>query len=116
MNQYARLALEHNRRHRPTEFEQIADPMAFFSAAGEEIQDEVTELRDKILGPRRRTESIDHYRLRGYQALATARETLLAEHPLFQIEQESEDNQQDPDLVEYFAQLAMVTEAIHVAL
>jgi len=62
MNHYARLVLEHNQRHRPKGLTQIADPTAFFGAAGEQIQGDVTSLRDEILGARRGNEAGDHTR------------------------------------------------------
>ena len=79
MNRYGQMALDHNRRHRPDNYSQIPDPEAFFAEAGDQIAAEVTRLRDEILGPMRSGENPEAYRLRSYQALATAEEQTSAQ-------------------------------------
>ena len=80
MNRYAQIALEQHRRHRPLEHSMIDDPIRFFTEIGDQIQADVTNLRDEILGPPRPAESIEDYRYRSYQTLATAEELMLADH------------------------------------
>ena len=116
MNRYAQIALEQHRRHRPLEHSMIDDPTRFFTEIGEEIQAEGTNLRDEILGPHRPAESIEDYRHRSYQALATAEELVLTDHWLFQPETEAEETaQDDPILDRYYRDLAAINEAIHTA-
>lgn len=116
MNRYAQIALDQHRRHRPLEHSLIDDPTRFFTEIGEQIQAEVTNLRDEILGPTRPGESIEAYRHRGYQALATAEELVLADHYLFQPEaDETEDLGNDPVLARYYRDLAAINETIHTA-
>jgi hypothetical protein len=86
MNRYGQVALDFNRRHRPVACSQIPDPEAFFAEAGETIAAQISAARDEILGPRRPGEDLEAYRRRSYQALATAEETVLADHHLFQPE------------------------------
>ena len=117
MNHYGRLALEHNRNHRPDAYSQISDPARFFHEAGETIQAEVTRRRDEILGPPRDDETLEDYRLRSYQALATAEELTLADHHLFQPETDSEaeqtDGEDDPDLERHYRHLSEINRALH---
>ena len=49
MNRYGRLALDHNRRHRPQAYAQIQDPDPFFTSVGMSIEADVTTARDRIL-------------------------------------------------------------------
>ena len=49
MNRYGRLALDHNRRHRPQAFAQILDPDQFFTLAGMSIEADVTTARDRMI-------------------------------------------------------------------
>ena len=115
MNRYGRLALDHNRRYRPAAYSQIPNPRLFFAAAGEKIQDQVSSLRDDLLADRRPDETIEDYRLRSYQALATAEEMVLADHYLFQTEpsEEPATDSDDPDLGRYCRHLAEINQAIH---
>ncbi len=113
MNRYGQIALDQHRNHRPTEHAQITDPASFFEKVGEEIQAEVTSRRDQILDRQRPGETIEDYRLRSYQALATAEELTLADHYLFQAETENPDD--DPLLAAAVADLAKVNLAIHTA-
>lgn len=118
MNRYGQMALDHNRKYRPDAYSEIANPDAFFAEAGEEIAAEVTRLRDEILGPMRADENPESYRLRSYQALATAEEITLADHPLLQPEQsdETEDWTEDPDLARHYRNLAEINRAINTPL
>lgn len=119
MNRYGQMALDHNRRHRPDAYSQIPDPGAFYGEAGEAIAAEVSRLRDEILGPQRPDEDPETYRLRSYQALATAEELTLTDHHLFRPESPSEtaeDQSNDPDLNRHNRQLAEVNQAINTPL
>jgi hypothetical protein len=116
MNRYAQIALDQHRRHRSLEHSLIDDPVRFFTEIGEQIQVEVTNLRDQILGQPRPGESIEDYRLRSYQALATAEELVLADHWLFQPETEAQEAaEDDPILDRYYRDLAAINEALHAA-
>lgn len=116
MNRYAQIAIDQHRRHRPLEHSLIDDPVRFFTEIGEEIQAEVKNLRDEILGRPRPGESIEDYRLRSYQALATAEELVLADHWLFQPETETDETaEDDPILDRYYQDLAAINDTIHTA-
>lgn len=118
MNRYGQIALEHHQRHRPVAFSQIPDPNAFFTTIGEEIAAAVTTLRDEILGRPRPGEDPEAYRLRGYQALATAEELTLADHYLFGPDESSptEDLTDDRDLGHHYRDLAEINQAINTPL
>ena len=79
MNRYARLAYDHTRQHQPKTFAAMADPLAHFTSLGEEIEDQITRLRDRLLGAPRADENLDDYRRRSYQARRQAEEVVLAE-------------------------------------
>lgn len=113
MNRYGRLALDHNRRHRPQAYAQIQDPDLFFTSAGMSIQADVTTARDRVLGPQRADENAEDYRLRSYQALAVAEELTLADHPLFQEGEDLDPTADDPMLEMPRRQLAEINEAIN---
>ena len=123
MNRYGRLALDFNRRHRPVACSQIPDPETFFAEAGEAIADQISAARDEILGPRRPGEDLEAYRRRSYQALATAEETVLADHHLFQQENpptatgetatDGEDLVDDPDLAQRYRMLDEINRTIN---
>lgn len=117
MNHYGQIALDHNRQHRPMAYSRISNPTRFFHKAGETIQAEVTLRRDEILGAQRPEESLEAYRLRGYQALATAEELTLADHQLFQPEPGEDETTRtasdDPDLDRHNRHLAEINQAIH---
>lgn len=118
MNRYGRLALDHNQRHllgRSDDSSTIPDPDAYFTAVGEEIAAEVARRRDEILGVPRADETLEDYRLRSYQALATAEELTLADHPLLQAAptSEAEDWSDDPDLEHRYQLLATINQAIN---
>lgn len=116
MNRYAQIATDQHRRHRPLEHSLIDDPIRFFAEIGEQIQADVTNLRDEILGSPRPDESIEDYRHRSYQALATAEELVLADHWLFQPEIETgEAAKDDSTLDRYYRDLAAINETIHTA-
>lgn len=124
MNRYGRLALDFNRRHRPAACSQIPDPEMFFAEAGETIAAQISAARGEILGPRRPGEDLEAYRRRSYQALATAEETVLADHHLFQPENpaptgtggtaaDEEDLADDPDLAERYRMLDEINRTIN---
>ena len=114
MNHYGQLALDHSRNHRPVAYSQIPDPDEFFAEAGEEIGAAIIETRDQILGPPRADEDLESYRRRGYQALATAEELVLADHFLFQPETTAaEDFDEDPDLADRYRLLDEINRVIN---
>jgi hypothetical protein len=113
MNRYGRMALEHNRRFHPQEFEQIPDPEAFFAGAGKQIEADVARVRDQILGARQSNENIEHYRQRSYQALRTAEELVLADHYLLRSPADSEDR--DPQATSSSQTSAELGQAIQEA-
>ena len=119
MNRYGQMALDHSRRHRPDAYSRIPDPEVFFAEAGEQIAAEVTRLRDEILDPMRPGETLEAYRLRSYQALATAEELTLADHHLFQPDPSSETEEDwgdDPALDRRYQTLAEINQAINTPL
>ena len=120
MNRYGQMALDHNRHHRPDAYSLIPDPDVFFAEVGEEIAAEIANLRDQILGRLRPGEGPEAYRVRGYQALATAQELILVNHPLLQPaptnENESQDWSVDPDLDCQYEDLAEINKAINAPL
>lgn len=115
MNHYGQLALEHSRNHRPVAYSQIPNPDDHFTRAGEEIAAAISETRDQILGPPRPDEDLESYRLRSYQALATAKELVLADHHLLQPETtETEDDlDEDPDLAHRYRLLDEINRTIN---
>lgn len=119
MNRFGQMALDHNRQHRPDAYSQIPDPDPFFTQVGEEIAAEVTQLRDQLLGPGRPGETLEDYRLRSYQASATAEELTLADHYLFQPGPTNETDEgwsDDPDLDRHYQALAEINQAINTPL
>ena len=114
MNHYGHLALEHSRRHRPQAYAAISDPTRHFSQIGEEVQAAVTELRDRLLGPPPPNESAYHYQQRGYQALRTAEEVVLADQVWLEPEAEPEP-EADPELEAYYRSLQTFSVALNEA-
>lgn len=119
MDRYAQMALDQHRRLRPLEHALIDDPTPFFTEIGYQIQAQVTDLRDEVLGPIRPDESIEEYRLRGYQARATAEEIVISDFfPSEMAEDPDEglsDLEDDPDLARYYRDLAEINHTIHTA-
>ncbi len=115
MNRYGQLASDLSRNHRPVAYSQIPNPDDYFTRAGEEIAAAISDTRDQILGPRRPDENLESYRLRSYQALATAKELVLAEHHLFQPEtiETDDDLDHDPDLENRYRLLDKINQAIN---
>lgn len=119
MNRYGRMALDHYQRHRTDDYSEIPDPETFFAEAGEAIAAEVTRQRDEILGPIRPGESLETYRVRSYQALATAEELTFADHYLFQPApsgETEEDWSDDPNLERRYRNLEEINQAINTQL
>jgi hypothetical protein len=116
MNRYGRMALEYHRRFLPRAFAEIRDPERFFAEAGDEIETAISDMRDEILGRQRPGETLEEFRLRSYQALRTAEEVVLADHHLLTADPEPTDEDptisDDPELAEYFRDLAEVNETI----
>lgn len=79
MNRYGRLAYDHTRLHRPRAFAAMADPAAHFTALGSEVEGQITELRDRLLGAPGAGESLEEYHRRSYQVRRQAEEVVLAE-------------------------------------
>ena len=114
MNRYGQLASDLSRNHRPVAYSQIPDPDEFFAEAGEEIAAAITDTRDQILGPPRAGEDLESYRRRGYQALATAEEMVLADHFLFQPETTGEEDfDEDRDLADRYRLLDEINRVIN---
>ncbi|MBK5224110.1 MAG: hypothetical protein JJE52_14795 [Acidimicrobiia bacterium] len=111
MNHYGQLAMNHSRRHRPTAYASIDGPAGFFTRAGEEIQDLVTIRHDEILGSLRPGENLEDYRLRSYQARSMAEELTLADHHLFQAEDDpDEETETDPAMERYWRELDRINQ------
>lgn len=115
MNRYGQIALEHHRRHRPNEHARVPDPEKFFTEIGEEIQAQITVRRDEILGQPRPGETPEDYRLRSYQALATAEELTLSDHYLFHPEENPDTDRDDPILSQYAADLDSINRTLHAS-
>lgn len=114
MNRYGRMALDYNREYLPKAFAQIEDPEVFFAAAGEEIEAAIGEMSGQLLGERRPGESLEEYRLRSSRSARTAEELVLADHYLLtaEAEQADPDTTDDPELADYYRDLAEVNAAI----
>jgi hypothetical protein len=119
MDRYAQMALDLHRRLRPLEHALIDDPTQLFTEIGDQIQAQVTDLRDQILGPVQPGESIEDYRLRSYRARATAEEMVISAYfPSEMAEDPDEglsDLEDDPDLARYYRDLAEINRTIHTA-
>jgi len=110
MNRYGRLAYDHTRLHRPKAFAAMADPVERFTTLGEEVQHQITALRDQLLGSLHPKESLEDYRQRGYQARRQAEEVVLAE--LVWTEPEPTTHPDDDQILAYRSQLAMVSRTL----
>lgn len=114
LNRYGLLALDFCRRHRPIAWAATPDPISTFEKIGDDIQAQVTLTRDQLLGPPRLQEHPLSLERRAAQALSTAEELILADHPAFQPEPTPRStNEHDPDLTQAWATLEQVNEAIH---
>lgn len=119
MNQYGQTAYDRTQQHRPDSFSLIPDPDRFFEQIGEEIAAAVSRLRDEILGQPRPGENVEEYRLRSYQALRTAEEVTIADHPMLQPPDTSapmEDWGDDPDLADRYRILDEINQTINTSL
>ena len=113
-NRYGLLALEFCRRYRPRAWMQMSDPPRHFQALGEEIQGQVTRQRDELVGPPRNGENPIELTRRSTQALATAEELVLADHPEFQPEpSDPKETVSDLGLARYRLTLAEINATIH---
>ncbi len=110
MNRYGRLAYDHTRQHRPKAFAAMADPLAHFTSLGEEVENQVTTLRDRLLGSPRAEESLEDYRRRSYQARRQAEEVALAE--LVWIEPEPTTEPEDGEILAYRSWLATTSRTL----
>jgi hypothetical protein len=115
MNRYGAMALEFSRQYRPTALAEIEDPERFFTAAGEQIANEIAQVRDQILGPARPDENAEQHP-RQSQAWRTAEELVLADHWLLVPEPETDDEgpdtTDDPELAAYYRDLDLINETI----
>lgn len=114
MNKYGRMMWDHARRFHPEALEAIDDPAAHFAEAGEEAEMAIAVLRDQLLDQQPRKNDPEALRLRSYQALRTAEEVVLADHPLLVVPAEDEDLEMeaDPELVSYYRNLAEIDQAL----
>ncbi|HWL41563.1 MAG TPA: hypothetical protein VNQ73_01370 [Ilumatobacter sp.] len=115
MNHYGQLLQNQHRIARPTEHAAISDPKAFFTEIGEQVQSQITELRDQLLGSQRPGETLEDYRLRSYQAQATAEEMVLADQHLTTPESDEDEDltiDDDPAVASYYLRLAMIDQAL----
>ncbi len=110
MNRYGRLAYHHTRLHRPKAFAAMADPVAHFTALGLEVEGQITDLRDGLLGFPREAESLEDYRQRSYQARRQAEEVVLAEAVWTPPEPASEA--EDDDVLASRSQLAAASRVL----
>lgn len=114
MNRYGQMLQTQHRIARPIEHAQITDPETFFSEIGDQVQSEISELRDRMLGNPRPGENLDDYRLRSYQALAAATEIVLADQYLTIPETDDEDltMDDDPAVASYYLRLAAINQVL----
>lgn len=110
MNRYGRLAYDHTRQNRPKAFAAMADPMTHFTGLGEEVQAQITDLRDRLLGHQRAGESLEDYRRRSYQSRLQAEEIVLAEEVWTPPEPAVEA--EDDDILAYRSQLAAASRTL----
>jgi len=113
MNKYGRMMSEHTRQFRPAAWAEIGDPATFFAAAGDEAEAAIVALRDEILATVPREDDLEGYRLRNCQALRTAEELVLADHPLLAgpEDEEETDLEVDEELAAYYRRLADIDQA-----
>jgi hypothetical protein len=79
MNRYGALAERHWQTHLPTRYARIEDPARFFAELGEQIQDQITELKDTLAGDDRPGEGYLDKVGRLNAAEQMARERILAQ-------------------------------------
>lgn len=113
LNRYGLLALDFCRHHRPNAWAALPDPLSTFEAIGGEIQAEVTQALDRLLGDPRPGENPLDLAHRVAQAISTAEELVITDHPAFRPEATEDLTEPDPALDEARATLAMVNAAIH---
>jgi hypothetical protein len=114
-NRYSTLAADFCRTHRPTTWATTPNRRSTFERIGDEIQTEITQLRDDLLGPPRPDEPPLNLLRRASQASATAEELILQHHPAFQPEPTTDpptSETTDPALTTYRRHLAMLDETI----
>jgi hypothetical protein len=101
MNHYGTIAQQHWQKFLPTRYSQIADPAAFFTQLGQEVQAQITDLTEEIV--RSTPEQTQYLRNLGRwnEARTTAEETVLTERVLLPAEPDSpmdEDSEQPPQM------------------
>ena len=97
MNEFGRMALDHWRRWRPTEFSLITDPQEHFSTLGQQAQQQLIELTDQLAGPDPVGERYLSKVGRLNNANARAREVVLRDLVLVDPEPEAMDPQELAD-------------------
>jgi hypothetical protein len=118
MNRYGRMAYEYTRRYRPAAFAGISNPEVFFAEAGEEMQAAISRARDEMLGEQGPGEGLEEYVQRSSQALQMAEDAVLADNRLLGAAPEMDpddlegDLESDPELAEYYRDLAKVNRVI----
>lgn len=115
MNRYGRMALDHWRTQRPLALDSLADPDRYFTGLGEQVETQVGDLRDQILGSQRPAEDLESYRLRSYQARRQAEEVVLADLVWTEPEAASDSeaaDEADEELVAHYERLRLVSELL----
>lgn len=115
MNQYGKMLQTQHRIARPSEHAQITDPERFFSEIGEQVQSEISEMRDRMLGSQQPGESLEDYRLRSYQALSAAAEIVLTDHYLTIPESDEDEDltmDDDPAVASHYLRLAAINQVL----
>lgn len=112
MNQYGHQLQNRHRIARPDQHATISDPDTFFSQLGDLAQSQITELRDQLLGSPRPDESLEDFRLRSYQALATAEEIVLTDLLPTAEAEEDMTMSDDPTVASYYLRLATIDQAL----
>ena len=113
MNRYGQMALDHWRTQRPLALTSLADPDRYFTGLGEQVETQVGDLRDQILGSQQPTEDLESYRLRSYQARRQAEEVVLADLVWTEPEAASDpEDETDEELVAHYERLRLVSELL----
>lgn len=111
MNEYGRLAMNHWKRHFPSDYQRIEDPESHFTTMGEQAQEQQTQLEDEIIA---RTPASPDYLTevaRRNQARATAKELVLTD--LLPTPQEPEQDAASDPRSEWVDPSGMPTDPSH---
>lgn len=110
MNRYGRMALDHTRQHRPKAFAALADPTGHFTRLGTEIEVQIGDLRDRMLGSPEENETVEEYRRRSYGARRQAEEIVLA--TLVWTDPEPKSVPDDEEVLDYRSRLAAASRTL----